>query len=118
MSGVGGRDGVDIRAGGGVFDEVDEDLRRGEGGYEDGAETNPGGVGEVSGAVKRLIEALEKRIKELEKQVQTMRGNNALEFVNVKQMTPTVLKEGVAFRIWREEFERWSGIKVDECKRC
>ena len=69
MPGAGGRDGVDIRAGGGVHDEVDDDLRRGGEGYEDGAETNGGGVGEVGGAVRRLIEALERRIKELEEDV-------------------------------------------------
>ena len=27
-------------------------------------------------------------------------------------MSPNVLKDGTAFRVWREEFERWSGLKV------
>ena len=27
-------------------------------------------------------------------------------------MTPSVLKDGATFRTWREEFERWSGLKV------
>ena len=115
MSGVG--DGTEVRAGGGVFDEVDPDLRRGEGGYNGGtvpvaAGGEADGAGGVS-AVMRMVEMLERRIRELEKQVREEGGNKGIEFVNVKQMTPAVLKEGVAFRTWREEFERWTGIKVD-----
>ena len=34
------------------------------------------------------------------------------ELVNQKNMTPSVLKDGTAFRNWREEFERYAGIKV------
>ena len=32
--------------------------------------------------------------------------------VNIKNMTPNVLKDGTAFRNWREELERWAGLKV------
>ena len=27
-------------------------------------------------------------------------------------MTPSVLKDTTAFRPWREEFERWAGLKI------
>ena len=75
MSGVGGRDGVDIRAGGGVFDEVDPELR-GEGGYNGEAETvagNAGGGGGTGGdgAVRQLVQALERRIAQLEEEVKS-----------------------------------------------
>ena len=107
----GGVDGTEVRAGGGVFDEVDPDLRRGEGGYNGETETT-GGVGQTEdvGAVRRLVDALERRIKELEKKGSA--GVGGVEFVNVKQMTPTILKEGVTFRLWREEFERWAGLEL------
>ena len=35
-----------------------------------------------------------------------------VEFVDIKQMRPNVLKDGTTFRVWREEFERWSGLRV------
>ena len=34
------------------------------------------------------------------------------ELVNVKNMTPSILKDGTAFRTWREEFERYAGLKI------
>ena len=34
------------------------------------------------------------------------------ELVNIKNMTPSPLKDGTAFRSWREDFERWAGLKV------
>ena len=34
------------------------------------------------------------------------------ELVNMKNMTPSVLKDGTAFRSWREDFERYAGLKV------
>ena len=101
-----GKDGVDKVAGGGG--ESEDELRRGEGGYNDGTAAGEagggvegagnGGVGSVN-VVMRMVEMLERRIRELEKQIRTENGGvKGIEFVNVEQMTPTVLKEGVAFR--------------------
>ena len=100
MSGSGGggtvRDGRDIRAGDDGADA--EEIRRGEGGYDGGAE---GGVREAGGEVRRMVEVLERRIgqleeelkatkKELERKTKVNEGYK-YELVNVKQMTPSVL---------------------------
>ena len=118
MSGV--RDGGVDRAAG--DDRVDaEQLRRGGGGYE--GETVAGNAGGgTGGEVRRLIEVLERRINQLEEEAKIMKnelekktkGNESskYELVNMKEMTPKVLKDSTAFRTWREEFERWSGLKV------
>ena len=60
------------------------------------------------------IAELEAKIKALEAQLKGTRSveGSKYELVNLKQMTPSVLKDGTAFRSWREEFERWSGLKV------
>ena len=120
MSGAGGRDGIGVRAGDDGEDA--EILRRGEGGYNRDAETT-GGLGGPGGEVnvQRRIEVLEakiaelklleKKIKEIEKKQSA--GAGTVEFVDTKQMRPNILKEGVAFRVWREEFERWAGLKLD-----
>ena len=96
-----------------------EEIGRGEGGYNGGAE---GGVREAGGEVRRMVEVLERRIgqleeelkatkKELERKTKVNEGYK-YELVNVKQMTPSVLKDSTSFRTWREEFERWAGLKV------
>ena len=132
MSGV--KDGVDKVARDG---DTDEELG-GRGGYEGGAETGeavggaqgsgarrrgvggydgePGSAGgsEGSGNVQRRIAALEKEIEIMKEKIKrsTQGESSKYELVNQKQMTPTILKDGATFRTWREEFERWSGLKV------
>ena len=126
--------GVDKVAGGG---ESEKELLRGEGGYNGGTEGGrPGGDANGSGDVRRggggyeggagsetrdsgnfvqgRIDALEKRIKELEQKAEDSKRSEGgkFELVNVKNMTPTTLKDGTAFRVWREDFERWAGLKV------
>ena len=130
MSGV-AKDGVDK-----VARDGDTDDELGGGGYEGGTasvaaggeaqgEARRGGGGYDSGAdgeVKRLISALEKRIKQLEDEAKTMKKElerkakssegGRYELVNVKLMTPSTLKDNSTFRTWREEFERYVGLKV------
>ena len=131
-----GKDGLNMVAGGG---ESEEELMRGEGGYNGGsvageaggeatgsggirrgvggyngeAETT-GGVSGTGGEVRELIKALEQRIKDLEEKAKATKQSegNRFELVNIKNMTPNVLKDGTAFRNWREDFERWAGLKV------
>ena len=122
-----GKSGLDIRAG--VDGEDVEELTRGEGGYEGGAqgEVRRGGEGYNGGAVggsagsesegavrvQERIDAPERKIKELEEKLNASKQeNNKYELVNVKNMTPTVLKDGTAFRNWREDFKRFAGMKV------
>ena len=51
--------------------------------------------------VKERIEALEKKIAELEAQIKASKTSESSQFelVNMKNMTPTVLKDGTAFRV-------------------
>ena len=114
-------DGTAIRAEDGETDEEISGVRRGGGGYEGDADGNvaggAGGTGSgAQGEVKQLIEALEKRIKQLEDEAKAAKNKSnqegKYELVNVKQMTPSVLKDSTAFRTWREEFERYAGLKV------
>ena len=103
-----GKGGLDVQAG---VDRADvEELTRGEGGYEGGAQGearrggggyNGGAVGGSAGSesegavrVQERIEALEKKIKELEEKLNANKQeSNKYELVNVKNMTPTVLME-------------------------
>ena len=64
--------------------------------------------------MKNLPEELQKKIKELEAKVEACRKaeGSKFELVNQKNMTPSLLKAGTAFRNWREEFERYAGLKV------
>ena len=36
----------------------------------------------------------------------------SVEVVDKKKMSPNILKDGTTFRVWREEFERYSGLRV------
>ena len=120
--------GVDKVAGGGG---TSDDELRGGGGYEGGTVTGAadgeaqgsgrrggggynGGDAGGEGHVQQKIQALEKRIEEMEAQLKKAKSveGNKFELVNLKQMTPSVLKDGTTFRTWREEFERYAGIKV------
>ena len=49
--------------------------------------------------------------KELERKAKSSEGGR-YELVNVKLMTPSTLKDNSTFRTWREEFERYVGLKV------
>ena len=123
MSGAGGRDGIGVRAGDDAEDA--ELLRRGGDGYNGEAET-VGGVGGPEGEVtvqQRIavlerkiseVKELEKKVKELEEKLKKAKQTEGSKFelVNQKHMTPTVLKDGTAFRTWREEFERWAGLRI------
>ena len=121
MSGV-GEGGIGIRAGGGGGISDDDvgvgDIRRGEGGYK--GEPEDGKVGESQGEVRQLIARLEERIRQLEEEAKVTKRElerregrtEEVEFVDQKQMRPNVLKDGTTFRVWREEFERWTGLKL------
>ena len=78
MSGVEGNGGG--RAGGGIFDDDDADLRRGEGGYEGGSgPVAADGEAHGSGSfVQDRVEALERKIREVEVMDMQIFGNVAL----------------------------------------
>ena len=121
VAAMSGKSGLEVKAG--VDGEDVEELTRGEGGYEGGAQgevrrgedgynggTVGGNAGSDSGGavnVQQRIEALERKIAELEAQIKTSKSSESSQFelVNMKNMTPTVLKDGTAFRNWREDFE-------------
>ena len=57
---------------------------------------------------------MERRIKDLEEKANSAKNSESsnFELVNIKSMEPSVLKDATTFRTWREEFERWAGLKV------
>ena len=86
-------------------------VRRGVGGYERDAEAGNGGGPQEEVSVKNRVEILERKIKELEGRLKETKSEE-VEFVDRKQMRPNVPKDGTTFRVWREEYERWSGLKL------
>ena len=71
----------------------------------------PQGGAEVDGSVRRRVAILEKKLIKMEERLKDKKKEE-IEFVDSKQLRPEVLKDGTAFKVWREEFERWAGIKV------
>ena len=71
----------------------------------------PTATAEADGSVRRRVAVLEKKLIKMEERIKEKKAAE-IEFVDPKQMRPEVLKDGTTFKIWREEFERWAGLKV------
>jgi len=57
------------------------------------------------------VAILENKLIEMEGMIKEKKRDE-IEFLDAKQMRPEVLKDGTTFKIWREEFDRWAGLKV------
>ena len=79
--------GLEVHAG--DVEGDDEEIRRGEGGYEREAEAGNGGGPQEEVSVKDRVEVLERKIRELEAKLREPRAEE-LEFVDRKQMRPNV----------------------------
>ena len=62
-------------------------------------------------SVEEQIRKYEEKIAKLESaretRVETKKGMRIADFVNKKQMCPSVLKDATGFKLWRETFMRW-----------